>query len=241
LVKSIPEDLLDLKRKVVKTIQQIRPLILPVFHVEYQSGNIPVIDLSEHHNEFVNVDINDVHAFSAAVFRKINETGSMAGIGRYNENRSIYRRFKLFQGEEPRIVHLGIDLWIKAGTRVFAPLSGKIHSFKYNAKEGDYGPTLILEHTVKDVTFYTLYGHLSLDSIENCQEGDSVQAGEEIARVGNFPINGNWPPHLHFQLITSMQGWKGDFPGAASIADRIHWLNISPDPNLILNIKTLTT
>ena len=64
-------------------------------------------------------------------------------------------------------------------------------------------------------------------------------AGEQIAKIGNYPINGNWPPHLHFQLITDMQGKKGDFYGVSSLEDRNHYLEICPDPNLILNIRSL--
>ena len=37
--------------------------------------------------------------------------------------------------------------------------------------------------------------------------------GQEIARLGDFPSNGDWPPHLHFQLITDLLDREGDFPG----------------------------
>jgi hypothetical protein len=40
-----------------------------------------------------------------------------------------------------------------------AALDGRVHSFQNNDSLGNYGPTIILEHQVEDLTFYTLYGH----------------------------------------------------------------------------------
>ena len=68
-------------------------------------------------------------------------------------------------------MHIGLDLWIKAGTPVLSALDGKVHSFDFNAGFGDYGPTIILEHQLEDQTFYTLYGHLSLDSLDGLKIG----------------------------------------------------------------------
>jgi hypothetical protein len=48
----------------------------------------------------------------------------------------------------------------------FSALDGTLHSFNFNAGFGDYGPTIILEHNVENQTFI-LYGHLSLDSLED--------------------------------------------------------------------------
>jgi murein DD-endopeptidase MepM/ murein hydrolase activator NlpD len=45
---------------------------------------------------------------------------------------------------EERNIHIGLDLWIKAGTPILSALDGKIHSF-ISAGFGDYGPTIILE------------------------------------------------------------------------------------------------
>ncbi|MBD3224769.1 MAG: peptidoglycan DD-metalloendopeptidase family protein [Caldithrix sp.] len=159
-------------------------------------------------------------------------------IGRYNEDRTIYQKSALFtSAKEPRTVHLGIDLFVQSGVRVLAPLDSTVHSFQNNNNDGDYGPTIILQHDFNDLTFYTLYGHLTLDSIESMDSGQFIPAGRPFAKVGDFPVNGNWPPHLHFQIITDMQGHWGDFPGVAATADRSRLLERCPDPNLILGIS----
>jgi peptidoglycan LD-endopeptidase LytH len=48
--------------------------------------------------------------------------------------------------------------------------------------------------------------------------------------------NGNWPPHLHFQLIADMEGWKGDYPGVCKYSEREKWLGNCPDPDLVLDL-----
>jgi 4-aminobutyrate aminotransferase-like enzyme len=127
---------------------------------------------------------------------------------------------------------------MKAGSPVFAPLDGVIHSFANNAAPLDYGPAIIVEHDADEgrITFFTLYGHLSEDSLEGIHTGKLVKRGDRIASIGAPPTNGGWPPHLHFQVITDMLGKQGDFPGVAPASQREVWLSICPNPNLILGI-----
>jgi len=171
----------------------------------------------------------------------LSASGAMAAVGGYNENRVIYQRSNHFAGQEPRSVHLGIDIWTAAGTAVYAPLESTVHSFADNNRFGDYGPTIVLCHTLDSVVFYTLYGHLSRKSLDNLHEGQTFAAGEKIGEIGNFPENGDWPPHLHFQIIAHMQGMKGDFSGVTAPSQREHYLKICPDPNLILQLPILNT
>jgi peptidoglycan LD-endopeptidase LytH len=88
------------------------------------------------------------------------------GVGKYAEDRKIYRSLPLFGG---RSVHLGVDLWAPVGSIVHAPWDGIIHSFHDNNHKGDYGPTIILEHP--DLHVFTLYGHLSRESLEGKEKG----------------------------------------------------------------------
>jgi len=180
------------------------------------------------------VDLSDTSYFTRFVFDILHQNEVPVGIGRYNEDRIIYQRSGLFGTE--RSIHLGVDIFAAAGTPIFAPLAGRVHSFQNNDNFGDYGPTIILEHNVDGEIFYTLYGHLSIDSIRNLRVGQSFNAGETLGYMGDDSENGNWPPHLHFQIITDMQGMRGDFPGVCSYADRDRMLSICPDPNLILRI-----
>ena len=140
------------------------------------------------------------------------------------------------QGAEPRRLHLGIDIWGKPYTKVMAPLNGIVHSFDFNNAYGDYGATIILTHNLEGFTFHTLYGHLSLNSLKNFQEGDVVRKGDVFCEFGIPFENGQWPPHLHFQIIKDMQGMKGDYPGVCRFSEREKYLANCPDADLILGM-----
>jgi murein DD-endopeptidase MepM/ murein hydrolase activator NlpD len=225
------------KQKVIDTILSIQDELSPVLELDLNSPNIFAFDLTENNSELRKVDLLNTQAFEKYIFDQMKIKNTSVAIGKYNENRTIYKRSNLFENDMTnRTVHLGIDLWAKSGTGVFAPMFGKVHSFKYNNNFGDFGPTIILQHSINNVVFYTLYGHLSLSSIKGLKIGKLFEAGEKIAEIGNYPINGNWPPHLHFQLITDMMGKQGDFYGVASIKECKKYLDLCPDPNLILNI-----
>lgn len=210
-----------------------------ILNQDLNNENLFLFDFTEKNEELKKIDLFNTSAFNDYIFNTLRDNNSNIGIGKYDENRSIYKRSSVFAGEEPRTVHLGVDLWLEAGAPVFAPLDGIIHSFKNNSSFGDYGPTIILEHQLDDSNFYTLYGHLSLDSIENIQIGQAIKNGSKFAKLGDSQINVGWPPHLHFQLITDMLNKKGDFPGVAELSKREYYLNICPDPNLILKIDIL--
>ncbi len=140
------------------------------------------------------------------------------------------------QGAEPRRLHLGTDIWGEAETPVYAPMEGILHSFNFNNAFGDYGATIILQHKIEDFSFHTLYGHLSLKSIQNLKQGETVEKGQWIASFGEAKENGHWPPHLHFQIIIDMEGMKGDYPGVCKYAERETYLANCPDPDLILGM-----
>jgi peptidoglycan LD-endopeptidase LytH len=156
-------------------------------------------------------------------------------LGGYLEDRSWYARSPLF-GKE-RSIHLGVDIWAEAGTQVYAPLPGKIHSFKDNEGFGNYGPTIILEHQLEEFTFFTLYGHLSRTSMAQCLEGKEVMRGEMIGQLGDMSENGEWPAHLHFQIIIDLQDNTGDYPGVCSKEDVKFYQNNCLDPNLLLRFE----
>ncbi|NNL75597.1 MAG: aminotransferase class III-fold pyridoxal phosphate-dependent enzyme, partial [Desulfobacterales bacterium] len=175
------------------------------------------------------------------LFRHMKMAEVNVGIGRYAEARLFYsaEQFKIQSDEMPqaRTVHLGIDLYMQSNTPVHAPLDGWVHSFNNNSAQLDYGPTIILEHqTDGDDRFFTLYGHLSPDSLQGLTVGKAIAKGQSFASVGDPQSNGGWPPHLHFQIIIDMFGENANFPGVARPQDRDIWSSISPDPNLILGI-----
>ena len=173
----------------------------------------------------------DAAAATREIFCRLEQADAEVGIGRYKEARACYtaEQFRPADGQEPRTVHLGVD-----GTPLQAPLPGTVHSFQDNALPLDYGPTIILEHALEGVVFYTLYGHLSPDSLEGLAVGMPVARGQEFARVGTYPGNGNWPPHVHFQITVDLLGEAGNFPGVAAASQLGVWESLCPDPNLIL-------
>ncbi|WP_461040922.1 peptidoglycan DD-metalloendopeptidase family protein [Spirosoma harenae] len=209
---------------------------------DFQKGSYLILDFSATNPDLLTLDLTDTAMFTNYVFGKLSAAGAKVGVGGYNEHRIIYRRSAHFNtsDEEPREIHLGIDFWAKAGTPVFAPMDATVHSFQDNANFGDYGPTIILEHPQSDFARYSLYGHLTRQSLEGLYEGKIVNAGEPIGAIGPYPENGDWPPHLHFQLMNNLLGRKGDFPGVCSVNDRAKFLAICPNPNEFLRIKGLT-
>ncbi len=140
--------------------------------------------------------------------------------------------------DENRTVHLGVDVFCEAGSPVYAPLDGAVHSVADNAAAGDYGPTIVLEHRVDggSLRFFTLYGHLSTASLDGMIPGRRVTAGERIAWLGDATVNGGWPPHLHLQVVADMLGREGEFPGVAAPGERDIWLSLCPDANLIAGV-----
>ena len=169
-----------------------------------------------------------------AILQKLAAAGAIAGVGGYLENRSVYRDTELFQGDEERCIHVGVDVFMPARTTLYAPFDGEVQSFANRQLSGDYGPVIILRHRLDDFEFHSLYGHLSEDSLDGLSAGKIFAAGEKLADIGPRPFNGNWPPHLHFQLIRDMQNNRGDYPGVVRPADLDFYQQNCPDPSALL-------
>jgi len=244
------------------------------------AGNLPVpldlsttpvhiFDLSVDSGEFgVAPEPEDVEGWTRTLFQRMETMDAVVGVGRYDEVRRWYTS-DIFQAPaegtpEWRTVHMGVDLFLPAGSPVFAPFDATVHSVALNSGPLDYGPTVILEHRVRpegphgsewtrageapmartapdapegtDLPFWTLYGHLAADVLEGLASGQRLAKGQRFASIGSYPVNGNWAPHLHFQVITHTLGREGDFPGVALPSQRDLWRALSPDPNLILRI-----
>jgi murein DD-endopeptidase MepM/ murein hydrolase activator NlpD len=201
------------------------------------SDYIP-LDLSINNEVFQNLQLKNAPEFERYIDSYLLKNNAKVAYGGYNETRDLYKRSEIFNdpNTEERNIHLGLDLWIKAGTSVLAALDGTVHSFNYNTGLGDYGPTIILEHTLEEHIFYTLYGHLSLESIKNIAVGDFFAKGQLLATLGEAAVNGDYAPHLHFQIIKNIQEMHGDYPGVCNKKDLDFYLENCPDPNLLLKI-----
>lgn len=194
-----------------------------------------LLDFTAINTELKPEDVLDSEKFGAWIDFKLAQNNYRYGIGGYMEHRTLYARSELFNTEEePRRLHLGVDIWADTGTPVYAPMEGTIHSFRDNDHFGDYGPTIILQHDLDGLTLYTLYGHLNRESLVGLFEGKPIAKDEQIGVFGSPEVNGHWPPHLHFQMVFDIEGKKGDYPGVGFYSAKKNYLNNIPDPNLVL-------
>lgn len=219
--------------------------LAPMFNVNF--SEIPFLKLNLQVDSLElgnNHDFATIEKFAETIDRMLAEAGVTYGLGGYGEVRPFYSTdaYRVMGNAGPhwRTVHLGVDVWAPAETAVYAPLDGTVFSVKNNAGERDYGPTIILEHEINDhLTFYTLYGHLSWSATKKLKAGDQIKKGSLLTRIGPPPENGNWPPHLHFQVILDPLDGDGDFPGVAFPTEQKLWKNICPDPGLFITTENI--
>lgn len=226
-MNSLEHELLQLKD--IKVISPSTPLSAYV-----------ALDLSVENQKLLKHNLQTSDDFETYITNYLNQHQASIAYGGYNETRNLYKRSAVFNNSEveERNIHIGLDLWTVANAPILAALDGCIHSFQYNDNLGDYGPTILLEHQLNSHQFYTLYGHLSLESIKNISKGQMVKKGETIATLGNASVNGDYAPHLHFQIIKDIENKEGDYPGVCSKSTLDYYLSNCPDPNLLLKINS---
>jgi len=212
-----------------------------IFVVDYSISidDYVAIDLSKQNEDLKLFDVSSSKAWEIYINNYLKKANKKVAYGGYLEHRNLYDRSAYFSSqteEAQRNIHLGLDLWCPAGTDILAAFNGVIHSFNDNTNFGDYGPTIILEHTLENHKFYTLYGHLSRASLQNIEVGQSIKQGDVIAQLGDAKVNGDYAPHLHFQIIKDLQGKVGDYPGVCSAKDLEFYKQNTIDPKPILGL-----
>ncbi len=163
------------------------------------------------------------------------------GVGGYLEPRLIYTTDRYASADaftsERRTLHLAVDFWGPAGTPIYAVLPGRVYMLEYLPAHLDYGYLTILEHhTDAGTPFYTVYGHLSDESMRTLTVGQHVDAGQRIGSFGIPDVNGKWPTHVHFQIILDFLDMGRDFPGVGYASQQPIWASLSPNPNLLLRM-----
>lgn len=221
-----------------QTLSGISQLPFAILDAKIPLSAYTRIDLSAHNPDLEDLVVTDPDQCLAYIDQILKQHSATVAYGGYLEQRNLYADKSGFatQGKPPRNIHLGMDFWAPAGTQVVTPLFGKVHSFQNNTTPGDYGPTIILTHEIKDVIFHTLYGHLSLESLEGLHTGKEFQQGETLATLGTPDINVHYAPHLHFQIIQDLQNNQGDYPGVCSRTDLDFYSRNCPNPNLLLKL-----
>lgn len=194
------------------------------------------IDLSSENPELLGVAISEPHSCQSYIDKVLKRNNAKVACGGYLEKRNLYALSYRFSEGKERNIHLGMDFWCNANTKVIVPITGKVHSFKNNSDFGNYGPTIILEHAIDSFSFYTLYGHLSLESLHNLYVGKEFTKGENLGTLGTPDINVNYAPHLHFQIIQTIGDYSGDYPGVCNKDDVNFYKSNCLDPNLLFEL-----
>ncbi len=226
--------------KFTQFLNQLSEFPLPVIDVPISLDTYVPIAISDKNKKLLNFDISSSLEWEKYINSFLEDNNAAVAFGGYLEKRNIYDRsdyFKSLAENKKRNIHLGIDLWCNSNTKVLAVLGGEIHSFKNNTNYGDYGPTIIIKHQIEEEFFYTLYGHLSLSSIENLKVGDAILQGNVIGFLGDSSVNGDYAPHLHFQIIKDLENNFGDYPGVSSEENIEFYSKNCPNPNLLLKLK----
>ena len=222
-------------------ITQLQTESIFVIDPSFSKTDYVLLDLSKNNEALKTVNVSSSHNLGVYIDQHIKNKNGKVAYGGYLETRGIYQRSGYFNAKanplDERNIHLGIDIWIDEGTNVLAALDGEIHSFNNNVNHGDYGPTIILKHEVGDLIFYTLYGHLSIASLSGLKVGQNIKQGAVIGKLGSPKENGDYSPHLHFQVILDIEKYLGDYPGVSSINRLGFYKNNCPNPNFILGLK----
>jgi 4-aminobutyrate aminotransferase-like enzyme/Ser/Thr protein kinase RdoA (MazF antagonist) len=188
-------------------------------------------------------DFNDLDLFQFKMDKLQAEHPKKVIAGGYLEPRPLYTSSAYDKignsGRESRTIHLGIDFWFPAYTPIHALIDGEVVTAVNDEGDKEYGGLIILKHQVEDFHFYTLYGHNTVTSVLTHKIGDVIIKGEKIAELGDYPENGNWAPHLHFQVILSMLDYEIDYPGVGYFNQIEVWKDLCPDPNLLFKSKAL--
>lgn len=228
-------------QELIAAIKKNHDVLHPVVPFNADTDKLLALDFTDGNTALTYDIVENTEKLGRLINDQLEKQNARYGIGGYGELRVLYSRSQLFDAtngaEEPRRFHLGVDIWGAAGTPVFAALGGMVHSLGFNNNSGDYGATLILLHQLEGIPFYTLYGHIRLADINAFKEGQYVSRGQQIAAFGDTHENGNWPPHLHFQVIVDIEMKKGDYPGVCRYSERDKYLANCPNPDLILQLE----
>jgi len=169
------------KETLLEYLRSLRLLASPIIATD---GRATVLDLSVGSRlRGREIDNLGVAEFSDLIDEVMRDADTDFAFGRYAEPRELYsnENFASNETSENRTIHMGLDLFCAADTPIHAPLDGTVELLENNARELDYGPMVVLRHaTDTGQVFYTLYGHLSLDTLNAIEQGQEVRAGEQI-------------------------------------------------------------
>jgi len=165
----------------------------PIVEAPLTDAETVVFDVSPGSLDVGRLDtVLDAAASTRVMFERMDQVGVPVGVGKYDEPRLWYASDEYAEGKsefpERRTIHTAVDLFMRPGTPLLAPMDSTVHSFRDNDERLDYGPTIVLEHSPEGgPTFWTLYGHLTNDSL------DGIAVGMRVARGRNSPALATTP------------------------------------------------
>ena len=137
------------------------------------------------HKYAQNVSENRIDSWKIKKFHPLKNGAKVAS---YGAHRHYYYGTK--GNEVSQSYHVGYDL---ASTKMAPIISSNAGKVVFAAENGIYGNMPMIDH---GLGLYTLYGHCSQIFVK---EGDSVKAGEEIAKTGTSGLA--LGDHLHFGIL----------------------------------------
>ena len=161
------------------------------------------------------------------------EHGVELGIGPWGEARTVYAgemfESRFVEGIR-RANHLGLDLFMPAGTRLYTPLAAIVRSVEIEEDPLGYGCLVALEHAPQGCPpFITLWGHMAHEAGRRLKAGDRLEAGALVGEMGAPTENGGWAPHLHFQISTDTSLAARDILGVGEERYLPEWKELFPD------------
>ncbi|MDR3099605.1 MAG: aminotransferase class III-fold pyridoxal phosphate-dependent enzyme, partial [Paraburkholderia sp.] len=162
------------------------------------------------------------------------------GVGPWGEKRTVYTNAafesKFINGQH-RVHHLGVDLFMPAGTALHTPLDATVRSVQVEAEPLGYGGLVTLLHEPEGCPpFVTLWGHMGHEALERLKPGQKLAAGELVGHMGDMHENGGWTPHLHFQMATDIGLCATEIIGVGEAAWLDVWADVFPDAATLAGI-----
>ena len=202
-------------------------------------GDPFIVDLSINSPLLQGMNVRDQEELQRVLDEKMGSEYSW-GVSPYLERRDTLLGDCPQMVAEKRFIHLGLDVIVRLGTPLHAPLDAIVAESDYESGEGNYGGYVLLKHESPFFeTFYSFYGHLCQDRLPAA--GKTIPAGVAFAEIGNFHENGNWFYHTHIQLITRKGLERGYITkGYCSEKDMVEIDDLCPSPVPIFKINAGT-
>ncbi|KOF17808.1 hypothetical protein AC244_15605 [Ensifer adhaerens] len=168
------------------------------------------------------------------------ENGIDLGIGPWGEARTVYSG-EMFVSrlieDTRRTRHLGLDLFMAAGTKVFTPIAATVVSVEIEKDPLGYGCLISLRHEPEGCPpFVSLWGHLAHEAMDRIKAGDRLEAGALVGEMGAPKENGGWAPHLHLQLSVDTSLSATEILGVGEPQYLDVWAELFPDARTFAGI-----